>query len=135
MCSGLVLSEIEQVKTLAQKVNVKYRQQFDQEVTHVIVKADKDNSANKTLKYLQGVAHKKWIVGFDWVINSLKENRLVNEEPYEVVDSRTLEAGPRRSRLREKDLFTGFVFFCNGPYDNVSVQQYQVGGFLQDISW
>ncbi|XP_061935149.1 uncharacterized protein LOC108003844 isoform X3 [Apis cerana] len=125
VCSGLVLSEIEQVKTLAQKVNVKYRQQFDQEVTHVIVKADKDNSANKTLKYLQGVAHKKWIVGFDWVINSLKENRLVNEEPYEVVDSRTLEAGPRRSRLREKDLFTGFVFFCNGPYDNVSVQQYQ----------
>lgn len=133
VCSGLVSSDIEQVKTLAQKVSAKYRMQFDHEVTHVIVKTDKDNSANKTLKYLQGVAHKKWIVSFDWVINSLKENRLVNEESYEVVDSRTLEAGPRRSRLREKDLFTEFVFFCNGPYDNVSVQQYQVSGFLVDI--
>ncbi|XP_076237920.1 uncharacterized protein LOC143181422 [Calliopsis andreniformis] len=126
VCSGLLPSQIQSVRRLAQLVNAEYLAQFDDRVTHVIVKVNEENnSANKTLKYLQGVAHRKWIVGYQWVIDSLKENGLVAEEPYEAVDCRTLEAGPRNSRLRQRGLFEGFVFFCLGPYVDVSVDQFQ----------
>ncbi|XP_076172541.1 uncharacterized protein LOC143149233 isoform X2 [Ptiloglossa arizonensis] len=126
VCSGLVQAQIEHVKRLASMVNARYVTQFDPEVTHVIVKTDDgNNGASKTLKYLQGIAHRKWILGAQWVIDSLKAKKLINEERYEVVDCRTLEAGPRNSRLRERDLFAGFVFLCIGPYVDVSIEQYQ----------
>ncbi|CAK9832607.1 Breast cancer type 1 susceptibility protein homolog [Anthophora retusa] len=138
VCSGLVSSQIENVKRLAQMVNARYLSQFDRDVTHVIVKTDKENNgANKTLKYLQGVAYGKWIVSYQWVMDTLKERRLISEKPYEVVDGRTLEAGPRKSRLRENHLFEGFTFLCIGPYDDVTVEQYQdllraTGGIVVD---
>ncbi|XP_076657661.1 uncharacterized protein LOC143361851 [Halictus rubicundus] len=126
VCSGLISSEIEQVRRLASLANAGYVNQFDQGVTHVIVKANEENnSASKTLKYLQGIAHRKWIVGYQWVIDSLREKELINEERYEVVDSRTLEAGPRNSRLRQTNLFEGFAFLCIGPYLNVCVEEYE----------
>nr|XP_012144204.1 PREDICTED: breast cancer type 1 susceptibility protein homolog isoform X1 [Megachile rotundata] len=126
VCSGLVVVQVNQVKRLAQLVNARYLTQFDEQVTHVIVRVDDENNgANKTLKYLQGIAHRKWIVGYQWVVDSLKEKKLVDEERYEAVDCGTLEAGPRNSRLRKRDLFEGFVFLCIGPYVDVSVDQYR----------
>ena len=127
MSSGLEVAKVDQLKKLAKTLpNAAYEAKFNKDVTHVVVKTDSNNGANKTLKYLQGIVHRKWIVNYQWVVDSLKERRAVNEELYEVVDCRTLEAGPRKSRLREKGLFEGFVFFCMGPYVNVSVEQYQV---------
>ncbi|XP_076621232.1 uncharacterized protein LOC143341836 isoform X2 [Colletes latitarsis] len=127
VCSGLGQAQIEHVKRLASIVNARYVTQFDPEVTHVIVKADKENNgASKTLKYLQGIAHRKWIVVDQWVTDCLKEKKLISEEPYEAVDSRTLEAGPRKSRLRHNNnLFEDFVFLFIGPYVDVTVEQYQ----------
>ncbi|XP_071860639.1 uncharacterized protein [Bombus fervidus] len=125
VCSGLTIHEIDLVKKLTQMLDGRYLTQFDKDVTHVIVKADKNNGASKTLKYLQGIVHRKWIVSYQWVVDSVKERRLVNEEPYEVVDSKTLEEGPRKSRCREKGLFEGFCFLCIEPYVNVSIEQYQ----------
>lgn len=126
VCSGLTIHEIDLVKKLTQMLDGRYLAQFDKDVTHVIVKADKNNGASNTLKYLQGIVHRKWIVSYQWVVDSVKERRLVNEEPYEVVDSKTLEEGPRKSRCREKGLFEGFCFLCIEPYVNVSIEQYQV---------
>ncbi|XP_076753348.1 uncharacterized protein LOC143424875 [Xylocopa sonorina] len=126
VCSGLVSSQVEQVNRLARMVNARYVTQFELEVTHVIVKTNSNNNgAEKTLKYLQGIVHKKWIMSYKWVLDSLKEGRLVDEIPYEAVDSKTLEAGPRKSRLGEKDLFAGFAFLCIGPYPDISLEQYQ----------
>ncbi|XP_043259012.1 breast cancer type 1 susceptibility protein homolog isoform X2 [Colletes gigas] len=127
VCSGLGQAQIEHVKRLASIVNARYVTQFDPDVTHVIVKADKENNgASKTLKYLQGIAYRKWIVVDQWVTDCLKEKKLINMEPYEAVDNRTLEAGPRKSRLRQNNnLFEDFVFLFIGPYVDVTVEQYQ----------
>ncbi|CAL7939335.1 unnamed protein product [Xylocopa violacea] len=126
VCTGLVSFQIEQVNRLAHMVNARYVTQFELDVTHVIVRTNKNNNGtDKTLKYLQGIVHKKWIVSYKWVVDSLSEGRLVNELPYEAVDSKTLEAGPRKSRLSEEGLFTGFAFLCIGPYPDISVEQYQ----------
>ncbi|KOX71763.1 Breast cancer type 1 susceptibility protein like protein [Melipona quadrifasciata] len=124
--SGLSFAEVSQLKKLAKTLpDAIYQTQFNENVTHMVVKTDNNNGASKTLKYLQGIAHRKWVVSYQWVLDSLKEKRALNEELYEAVDCITLEAGPRKSRLREKGLFEGFVFLCIGPYDHLSVEDYQ----------
>lgn len=126
LSSGLSFAEINQLKKLAKTLpDAIYQTQFNENVTHMVVKTDNNNGASKTLKYLQGIAHRKWVVSYQWVLDSLKEKRVLNEELYEAVDCITLEAGSRKSRLREKGLFEGFVFFCIGPYDHLSVEDYQ----------
>ncbi|KAK1134411.1 hypothetical protein K0M31_007203 [Melipona bicolor] len=126
LSSGLSFAEVSELKKLAKTLpDAIYQTQFNENVTHMVVKTDNNNGASKTLKYLQGIAHRKWVVSYQWVLDSLKEKRALNEELYEAVDCITLEAGPRKSRLREKGLFEGFVFLCIGPYDHLSVEDYQ----------
>ena len=134
LSSGLTFVEVNQLKKLAKTLpDATYQTQFNENVTHIVVKTDNNNGASKTLKYLQGIAHRKWIVSYQWVLDSLKERRAVNEELYEAVDCITFEAGPRKSRLREKGLFEGFVFLCIGPYAHLSVEEYQVSTIVLPV--
>ena len=49
---------------------------YEARVTHVIVRADpEDNSAERTLKFLYGVAGRKWIVSIEWVRQCLRQVR------------------------------------------------------------
>jgi len=130
VCSGLSAKEIITVKEFAAKHNASYVNQFDHNVTHVIVKTiGEQNMANSTLKYLQGIAHRKWLVSYRWIEDCNMQQKLLDEIPYEATthtDVVTNGAGPRNSRLRDKDLFEGFTFLCIEPYDNVSLNQYEV---------
>ncbi|KAL2719118.1 GRIP and coiled-coil domain-containing protein PFC0235w-like isoform X1 [Vespula squamosa] len=124
--SSLAINQIESIKKLASMVGAKWTQNFNSTVTHVIVSTnDANNAATKTLKFLQGIAYRKFVVGFKWVADCLKEGTLINEEPYEAVDCYTLEAGPRKSRLRQNNLFDGFTFLCIEPFQNITVTQFQ----------
>lgn len=124
--SSLMIGQIECIKKFADLINATWTQNFNSTVTHVIVSTkEKTNAATKTLKFLQGIAHKKFVVGYQWIVECLKEGTLIDEEPYEAVDCYTLEAGPRKSRLRESDLFDGFAFTCIEPFENITVTQFQ----------
>ena len=95
---------------------------YNETVTHVIVRVDEEKSAERTLKFLYGVAARKWIVSIDWVNQCLKEKRFVKEEPYEVLDMDG-ENGPWRARQTTKLLFQDFEFCCVEPFTDVTVQQ------------
>lgn len=127
--SGMTPEEVAKIKQFAQMHNAEYTNQFDTNVTHVILRTTGDaNGTKNTLKYLQGIAHRKWLVGYKWIEDCIKEQKLLDEVPYEATTRNydVYEAGPRKSRLRDKDLFEGFTFLCIGPFDNVSVNQYKV---------
>ncbi|XP_012526884.2 uncharacterized protein LOC105831361 [Monomorium pharaonis] len=129
VCTGLSTTQITTVKEFAAKYNASYVNQFDRDVTHVIVRTTgEQNEAHSTLKYLQGIAHRKWVVSYRWIENCIKQNKLLDEVPYEattVQNDGVNGAGPRNSRLRDKGLFEGFTFMCVEPYNNVSLKQYQ----------
>ncbi|XP_012284713.1 breast cancer type 1 susceptibility protein homolog isoform X2 [Orussus abietinus] len=125
-CSQLSIAQIERVKSFAKLVNANFTNVYKPDVTHVIMNAcTETNSVDKTLKYVQGIAHKKWVVGYTWITDCIKAEKLLNEEDYEVVDNSTLEAGPKKSRLREKDLFEGFAFFCIEPFDHIPIEEFE----------
>jgi hypothetical protein len=73
---------------------------------------------------LYGVASGKWIVGVDWVHQCIRENRLIDEEPFEALDMDG-EDGPRRARQTSQriKLFADFEFCCQEPFTDVSVDQ------------
>ncbi|KYM97219.1 Breast cancer type 1 susceptibility protein like protein [Cyphomyrmex costatus] len=129
VCSGLSANEISTVKEFAAKHNASYVNQFDHNVTHVILKTVGElNIAKSTLKYVQGIAHGKWLVSYRWIEDCNMQQKLLDEVPYEATTQTDLissVAGPRNSRLRDKDLFEGFTFLCIEPYDNVSQNQYE----------
>ncbi|XP_072746139.1 uncharacterized protein [Anoplolepis gracilipes] len=128
ICSGLTVTRLTNVKEFARKYNVDYVNQFESGVTHVIVNTvGEKNAAKSTLKFLQGIAHRKWIVSYRWIEDCIEQGKLLDEIPYEATTftDGNIDDGPRRSRLRKKDLFEDFTFWCVGPYLNVSPNQYQ----------
>ncbi|XP_066584290.1 uncharacterized protein [Prorops nasuta] len=125
VCTGLTVSETDRMLEFARMFGAKFVTQFETEVTHVIVEIKGNGGAPKTLKYLQGVAYGRWIVGFPWVEACVRSQELVDEEPYEAVDCDTLGQGPRNSRLRSKNLFEDFAFYCIGPFMDITLLQYQ----------
>lgn len=129
ICSGLTVTRLAIVKEFAMKYNANFVNQFESDVTHVIVNTiGEKNAAKSTLKFLQGIAHQKWIVSYKWIEDCITQEKLLDETPYEAttfIDG-IIDDGPQRSRLRKKDLFEGFTFWCVGPYLNVLPDQYQV---------
>jgi len=122
ICSGLPRSQIKSVEELARQHGTEVLAAYNESVTHVIVRVDEERSAERTLKFLYGVAACKWIVSIDWVTQCLKEKRYVKEEPYEVLDMDG-ENGPWRARQSTKLLFNDFEFCCVEPFTDVTAQQ------------
>lgn len=110
------------VEELARQHGAELLPTYAKNVTHVIVRVDGEKCAERTLKFLYGVAARKWIVSVDWVVECQKQKRLIEEEPYEVLDMDG-ENGPCRARLSTELLFHAFEFCCIEPYTDVTVEQ------------
>ncbi len=112
------------VQEWAKKIGAEVVPTYNAAVNHVIVVVDSDNCAQRTLKFLYGVAAGRWIVGIDWVYSSMRENCVVDEGLFEALDMER-ESGPSRSWTRSKTskLFHAFEFYCQEPFTDVTVAQ------------
>lgn len=95
---------------------------YNKSVTHVIVRIDEDKNAERTLKFLYGVAARKWVVSIDWVLECQRQKRLIDEEPYEVLDMDG-ENGPWKARNSTELLFHAFEFCCVEPFSDITIDQ------------
>lgn len=129
ICSGLPPEQIDKVVLFAKKFGANYQPNFSEEVTHVIVRTDPETkTGQKTFKYIQGIAFKKFVVNFYWIVDCLKMNRIIDEkdEKYEVLDPDTLESGSKRSLSFEDHLFKGFAIYCQEPFESFKVDDFKV---------
>ena len=118
-------TEVKMVESWARQIGAQVSTTYSSQVTHVIVQADAENCAQRTLKFLFGVANGNWIVGIDWVRQSIRNCNLpINELAFEALDMDG-EDGPRRSRMRTSGskLFRSFEFCCQEPFSDVTVDQ------------
>jgi hypothetical protein len=111
------------VEDWARRIGAEVSLTYTCAVTHIIVQLDEENCAQRTLKFLYGVASGKLIVGVDWVHQCIREKRLIDEEPFEALDMDG-EDGPRRARQTSQriKLFADFEFCCQEPFTDVSFQ-------------
>ncbi|NXH73328.1 BRCA1 protein, partial [Hydrobates tethys] len=126
VASGLNQSEHLVVQKFARKTRSTLSNHITEGTTHVIMKTDKELVCERTLKYFLGIAGRKWVVSYQWVIQSFKEGRILDEEKFEVrgdvINGRNHQ-GPKRARqsLTEK-IFKDFEICCYGPFTDMTTE-------------
>ncbi|NXL36471.1 BRCA1 protein, partial [Glaucidium brasilianum] len=126
VASGLNRSEHLVVRKFARKTQSTLSNHITEGTTHVIMKTDKELVCERTLKYFLGIAGRKWVVSYQWVIQSFKEGRILDEENFEVrgdvINGRNHQ-GPKRARqsLTEK-IFKDFEICCYGPFTDMTTE-------------
>ncbi|NXI62052.1 BRCA1 protein, partial [Anseranas semipalmata] len=124
VASGLNQSEQLVVQKFARKTQSTFSNHITDGTTHVIMKTDKELVCERTLKYFLGIAGRKWVVSYQWVTQSFKEGRILDEENFEVkgdvINGRNHQ-GPKRARqsLTEK-IFKDFEICCYGPFTDMT---------------
>ncbi|CAM9833940.1 unnamed protein product [Bubo scandiacus] len=126
VASGLNQSEHLVVRKFVRKTQSTLSNHITEGTTHVIMKTDKELVCERTLKYFLGIAGRKWVVSYQWVIQSFKEGRILDEENFEVrgdvINGRNHQ-GPKRARqsLTEK-IFKDFEICCYGPFTDMTTE-------------
>ncbi|NXU16194.1 BRCA1 protein, partial [Pardalotus punctatus] len=126
VASGLNHSEHLVVQKFVKKTQSTLSNHITEGTTHVIMKTDEELVCERTLKYFLGIAGRKWVVSYQWIIQSFKEGRILDEENFEVrgdvINGRNHQ-GPRRARqsLTEK-IFKDFEICCYGPFTDMTTE-------------
>ncbi|NXW04607.1 BRCA1 protein, partial [Fregetta grallaria] len=126
VASGLNQSEHLVVRKFARKTQSTLSNHITEGTTHVIMKTDKELVCERTLKYFLGIAGRKWVVSYQWVIQSFKEGRILDEENFEVrgdvINGRNHQ-GPKRARLSlTEKIFKDFEICCYGPFTDMTTE-------------
>ncbi|NXA09272.1 BRCA1 protein, partial [Sapayoa aenigma] len=126
VASGLNHSEHLLVQKFVRKTQSTLSNHVTEGTTHVIMKTDEELVCERTLKYFLGIAGRKWVVSYQWIIQSFKEGRILDEENFEVrgdvINGRNHQ-GPKRAResLTEK-IFKDFEICCYGPFTDMTTE-------------
>ncbi|NXO42746.1 BRCA1 protein, partial [Locustella ochotensis] len=126
VASGLNHSEHLVVQKFVKKTQSTLSNHITEGTSHVIMKTDEELVCERTLKYFLGIAGGKWVVSYQWVIQSFKEGRILDEESFEVrgdvINGRNHQ-GPKRARqaLTEK-IFKDFEICCCGPFTDMTTE-------------
>ncbi|XP_004684180.1 PREDICTED: breast cancer type 1 susceptibility protein isoform X2 [Condylura cristata] len=123
VASGLTPKEFMLVHKFARKYHITLTNTVTEETTHVIMKTDAEFVCERTLKYFLGIAGGKWVVSYFWVVQSIKERKILNEHDFEVrgdvVNGRNHQ-GPKRAReSQDGKIFRGLEICCYGPFTNM----------------
>ncbi|XP_044155892.1 breast cancer type 1 susceptibility protein [Bufo gargarizans] len=122
--SGLSQGEVILVQKFARKTQSIFSSQMSELTTHVIMKTDEHLVCERTLKYFLGVAGRKWVVSYEWIEQSFREGRILDEYDFEVkgdVINGKNHRGPRRSRLGSDGLLlTDFEICCLGSFKDMA---------------
>uniref|UniRef100_A0A8C9MU06 RING-type E3 ubiquitin transferase n=1 Tax=Serinus canaria TaxID=9135 RepID=A0A8C9MU06_SERCA len=124
--SGLNHSEHLVVQKFVKKTQSTLSNQITEGTTHVIMRTDEELVCERTLKYFLGIAGGRWVLSYQWVIQSFKAGRILDEESFEVrgdvINGRNHQ-GPKRARqaLTGK-IFKGFEICCCGPFTDMTTE-------------
>ena len=65
--------------------NVSVWNSMSKSVTHVVACGGRGHRCNRTFKYIAGIAQGCWIVSPDWVTSCLENEKMMDEEHFEIV--------------------------------------------------
>ncbi|XP_026478298.1 uncharacterized protein LOC113384752 [Ctenocephalides felis] len=125
-CSCLLQDDIILVKNFADQFNLKFVMQYEDSVTHLIVRVNKENCAERSLKFINAMVSGIWVLNKNWISDSLAKKELLPEYKYEVLDI-SLEPGPKRNRISlPKSLFINIKVFVIGPFHSTSADEFKL---------
>ncbi|XP_078385846.1 breast cancer type 1 susceptibility protein homolog isoform X2 [Cetorhinus maximus] len=128
VASGLNKNEILLVGKFARKTGATFLTNFSPSTTHVIMKTDTDLVCERTLKYFMGIAGRRWVVSYQWIIECSRKGMVIDEHEFEVqgdvINGRN-HNGPRKARktVDGKLLLSHCEICCFGSFTGMSRDQ------------
>eukprot|EP01004_Peranema_trichophorum_P003018 NODE_2034_length_1709_cov_49.604035_g1739_i0.p1 GENE.NODE_2034_length_1709_cov_49.604035_g1739_i0~~NODE_2034_length_1709_cov_49.604035_g1739_i0.p1 ORF type:complete len:524 (+),score=85.70 NODE_2034_length_1709_cov_49.604035_g1739_i0:66-1637(+) len=119
MCSTLNEQQKCVVEQACRTLGGIYVDNIQQPYTHLITNVLEGNIANRTIKYVLGIAAGVWIINFDWIKDSLAAGEWKAEEPYEVQGDHFSREGPykgRMARQKGQKILSGYKVFFYGSW-------------------
>ncbi|KAG2188235.1 hypothetical protein INT44_000987 [Umbelopsis vinacea] len=117
--TGLVVKDEEEVNAALLKIGgtditievYKDTEWIDDEVTHVITSMDNQHLCKRTQKYLSAIVKGKWVLGHQWLVQSMIAGQWLDEREYEAAGDLTMgnslaplrSAGARILQRRPRD--------------------------------
>lgn len=106
--------------SLVSKLGGELRTEVSQEVTHLVIMPSSEGVASRTLKYLQAVVNGSWILSYQWILDSVREQKYQPEAKYLINADNKAEGAPAKARKHKKKngtgLFDGFEIHFHGTF-------------------
>ncbi|XP_007908385.2 breast cancer type 1 susceptibility protein homolog isoform X2 [Callorhinchus milii] len=128
VASGLDKHEILLVQRFAEKTGGAITSQFLPSTTHVVMRTGTSLVCERTLKYFLGIAGRRWVISYQWILECFKEGRIIEESEFEVrgdvINGRNHQ-GPRKARQTSNGqlLLTDYEVCCWGSFTGMSKDQ------------
>lgn len=121
LATGLSSEQKVNIQKCVRILNASLVNEFSLSVTHIVTATNTKGVCPRTLKYLNGVLTGKWIVKYQWILESLQKKTWVDETPFEVKGtSDAATDAPKRARINSlqqlPSLFDGCQFFFSGEF-------------------
>lgn len=109
-------ANVVKLKRLCRKEGVKFVEEFDEEVTHLVTGEAGGLCKTRSMKYLMGVMHGCWVLSEQWIEDSMRDGIFREEETYEIQGDPCAVGAPRKSRMdaASRKLFDGYFFHIAG---------------------
>ena len=125
---------------------------FTSAVTHVVGREKTPGVLQqRTMKFMQAVAHGKWILSASWLTDSAQKGIMLPEESYEITGTMKsssdsdMALAPRRARLDcaagggRGSLFACYCVYFNGPFPSPGPQKSQLQELVEraggEVAW
>jgi len=109
-------ANVVKLKRLCRKEGIKFVEDFDEEVTHLVTGEARGICKTRSMKYLMGVMHGCWVLSERWIEDSIKHGAFREEEAYEIQGDPCALGAPRKSRMdaASRKIFGGYIFHIAG---------------------
>ncbi|CAG2168241.1 unnamed protein product [Oppiella nova] len=130
--SGLDDKQKKKIQSVCRTLNAEAVEEWSDRVTHLVIALTTDGAKQmvcpRNAKYLKALLGHKWILTFDWITDSYRSNRFVDELKYEISADRsaTETRVPYKSRTTRQKLFENLMVQFNGIKDTLLAELQQM---------